>query len=106
MNELLLVAFLLLMGMGAYWTMVLFPRQRDFQKRQQMARTLVEGDEVITGGGLIGTVKQIDSNKGIAYVELAEGVIVRLVIAAMIQRYDEQEIAQNARMGQPAEQID
>lgn len=106
MNEFLLVAFLLLVGMGAYWTMVLFPRQRDFQKRQQMARTLVEGDEIITGGGLIGTVKQIDSNKGIAYVELAEGLTVRLVIAAMIQRYDEEEIAKNAHMGQAVEQTD
>ena len=57
-SEFFLVAFLLLAGMAVYWTMVLMPRQRNFQKRQRMARTLAEGDEVITGGGLVGRVKQ------------------------------------------------
>jgi len=99
MGEFLLVAFLLLAGMGVYWTMVLFPRQRDFQRRQRMARDLAEGDEVITGGGLIGRVKRIDSENGIAYLEVADGVVIRIVVAAMIDRYNVEEIARNAQIG-------
>lgn len=94
------------LGLGAYWSLVLFPRQRDFQKRQKMARALVEGDEVITGGGLIGRVIRIEGDKGIAHVELADGVVVRLVTAALIQRYDPDEIAENARRGLEAETQD
>lgn len=94
-SEFLLVAFLLLAGMGVYWTMVLFPRQRDFKRRQEMARSLAEGDEVITGGGLIGKVKRIDSAQGVAYVEIAEGLEVRVLTAAMIDRYDPDVIARN-----------
>ena len=95
-SEFLLVAFLMLAGMGVYWTMVLFPRQRDFKRRQEMARSLSEGDEVITGGGLIGRVKRIDSAQGIAYIEVAEGLEVRVLTAAMIDRYDPELIARNS----------
>ena len=93
---------LLLLAMLAYWAMVLYPRQRDFQKRQQMARSLSAGDEVITFGGVIGKVQQIDSDMGIAHVEIADGVTVKLVTAAIMQRYDREEIARNAQMGPDA----
>lgn len=97
-SEFLLVAFLLLAGMGVYWTMVLFPRQRDFQRRQQMARSLSEGDEVITGGGMIGRVKRIDSEHGVAYVEIADGLEVRVLTAALVDRYDPDEVARNVKL--------
>ena len=48
MQEIAIVAVLLLLGMGAYWSMVIFPKQREFQKRQRFVRALAEGDEVIT----------------------------------------------------------
>lgn len=103
MGEIIAVGVIGALIFGAYYSLVLFPRQRDFAKRQKMARELAAGDEIITYGGLIGKVKHIDSAKGIALVEIADGVVVRLVIAAMISRYDPEEIAKNARMGQGAE---
>ena len=51
MPEFALVAVLLVLGIGAYWSMVVFPQQRDFQKRQRYVRSLFAGDEVITYGG-------------------------------------------------------
>lgn len=98
-GEFLAVGVLLLLAMGAYWAMVLFPRQRNFQKRQTMARALAAGDEIITGGGLVGRVVSIDSDSGLAEVELADGFRVRLLTAAIIRRYDPEEIARNARAG-------
>jgi len=100
MNEIIVLAVVMALGLSAYWAMVLFPRQRDFTKRQQMARELASGDEVVTYGGLIGKVVAIDSQQGVAVVEISEGVQVRMVIAALVQRYDAEEIAKNARMGQ------
>jgi preprotein translocase subunit YajC len=99
MEELVLVGVFLVLGLGAYWTMVLFPKQRDFQKRQRFARELSVGDEVITYGGIIGKVIDIHADEGIAYVEIAEGVIIRLITAALMQPYDREEIARNARTG-------
>ncbi len=100
MGEIIFVGVVGALIFAAYYSLVLFPRQRDFAKRQRMARELAAGDEIVTYGGIIGKVKHIDSSKGIALVEIADGVTVRLVIAAMVGRYDPEEIARNARMGQ------
>lgn len=99
MGEFALLAFVLLLALGAWWSFVTFPKQRDFVKRQQFARSLAEGDEVITYGGIIGKVKNIDAELGIAYVEIAEGVTLRIITAALVQPYDAEEIAENARKG-------
>ncbi len=99
MPEFALVAVLLVLGIGAYWSMVVYPRQRDFQKRQRYVRSLSVGDEVITYGGIVGKVVEIDSQQGIALVEIADGVVVRLIMAALMQAYDADTIAKNAQIG-------
>lgn len=99
MPEIVFVGLILALGMGAYWAMVLFPRQREFQTRQRMARDLSAGDEIITFGGIIGRVQRIDSAQGLAWVEIAPQVEVRVVTAAIVQRYNPEEIARNARLG-------
>lgn len=99
MEEIAVVGVFLVLGMGAWWSMVIFPKQRDFQKRQQFARSLVEGDEVVTFGGLVGKVLDIEGDKGIAYVEVADGVVIRVLTAALMQPYDPEQIAEDARRG-------
>lgn len=99
MGEFLLLGLLMALALGAYWAMVVFPRQREFQTRQRMARELSAGDEVVTFGGVIGRVQQIDGEQGIAWIEIAPDVQVRVVTAAIVQRYDAEAIARNAQMG-------
>ena len=99
MGELLFVALIMALGMGAYWAMVLFPRQREFQSRQRMARELSAGDEVVTFGGVIGHVQRIDAEQGIAWIEIAPDLQIRVVTAAIVQRYDAEAIARNAQIG-------
>jgi preprotein translocase YajC subunit len=99
MQEFALLAIVLLLALGAYWSLVTFPKQRDFQKRQVFARSLAEGDEVITYGGIIGRVIDIDAEMGVAQVEIADGVVIRVINAALMQPYDADEIARNAQMG-------
>jgi preprotein translocase YajC subunit len=98
-GEFFLVAFALIVGLGGYWVFKLMPRQRDFVKRQQMARSLAAGDEVITGGGVVGRVQRIDSEMGVAYVEIADGVEIRVLTAALLDRYDPAKVAKNAQIG-------
>ena len=105
MEEFALLGVVMVLALGAYWSMVTFPKQRDFQKRQRFARALVEGDEVITYGGIVGTVRDLDAENGLAYVEIAEGVVIRLITAAIMQPYDPEEIALNARKGLPDETV-
>jgi preprotein translocase subunit YajC len=99
MSEFVLFSFVLILLLAAYWSLVIFPRQRDFQKRQSLARSLAAGDEVITAGGIIGKVLDIRAEEGIAYVELAEGVVIRVITASLLEVFDPEELARNARMG-------
>ncbi len=104
MQEIVLLALIMALAMGAYWSMVIFPKQRDFQKRQRFVRALAEGDEVITAGGIIGRVVGLEAEAGIAYVELADGLVVRMIAAALLSPFDPEELAENARKGLEAEQ--
>jgi preprotein translocase YajC subunit len=98
-QEFILLGLVMVLLLGAYWSMVIFPRQRDFQKRQKFARSLAEGDEVVTYAGIIGRVIRIDAALGVAYVEIADGVQVRMLTAALIQPYDPAAIAEAAQTG-------
>ncbi len=99
MPEFLLLGVVLILLLGAYWSMVVFPRQRAFQVRQKFARALDVGDEVVTYGGIIGKVQKLDADKGVAYVEIADGVVVRFLMASLVHSYDADEFAKAARTG-------
>ncbi|HLU09509.1 MAG TPA: preprotein translocase subunit YajC [Oceanobacillus sp.] len=94
MDEFILIGVLLVLGLGAYWSMVIFPRQRDYQKQQRYVREAKAGDEMITFGGIVGRVLEIDAEKGIAHVEIADGVVVRMLVASLLRPYDPEEFAQ------------
>lgn len=99
MGEWVALAFVMALVLAGYWSMVVFPKQREFSKRQKFARTLAEGDEVITAGGLIGKVLEIRGAEGLALVELAPGVVVRAITASLLDPFDPEELAHNAQMG-------
>ena len=97
--EFVFVFFLLALGLGAYWTMVVFPKQREFQHKQKFVRELHVGDEVVTYGGIVGKIIDIDVDKGLSYVEIADGITIKLLTVALQQVYDPDEIAFNAQRG-------
>lgn len=96
--EFVVLSVVFLLGLGAYWSMVVFPKQREYSKRQQFVRTLHEGDEVITAGGLIGRVLEIRGPEGIAIIELSPGVKVRAITASLLEPFDAEELKRNIQM--------
>jgi len=88
MQEFAFLLVIMLLVMGGYWSFFVYPRQREFTKRQKYVRSLSLGDEVVTFGGMIGKVVEIDGSNRIAKVEIADGVIVRFVIASIVSEYD------------------
>lgn len=61
-----------------FYIMVIRPQNKRFQEHRNMVNNLQKGDKVVTGGGLIGTVKKIvDDNEVV--LELSEGVQVHAV---------------------------
>jgi preprotein translocase subunit YajC len=97
MREFGFLLVIMLLVMGGYWSFFLFPRQREFNKRQSYVRSLALGDEVVTFGGVIGHVVGVDGEAGIVQVEIAEGIVIRCIAASIVSEYDPQEIAENAQ---------
>jgi preprotein translocase subunit YajC len=77
----LLFPFLLL------YMLLIRPQQRRLREAQQMAASLQPEDEVITAGGIHGTVTAVD--EGTVWLEIAPGVIVRVLKGAIAQRVSE-----------------
>lgn len=54
------------------------PQQKRQKEIQSFQNTLEEGTQVITGGGIYGTVKKIDLSTGIITVKIADGVVIEV----------------------------
>jgi preprotein translocase subunit YajC len=99
MQEFVAFSVVMLLLMAGYWSMVIFPRQRAFKKHNLYVRTLGPGDEVITFGGIIGTIISMDAAAGTAQVRIADGVEVKVLTAALTRPYEPDDVALSAQVG-------
>ncbi|MEM6281704.1 MAG: preprotein translocase subunit YajC [Chloroflexota bacterium] len=97
MQEFAFLLVIMLLIMGGYWSFFVYPRQREFKQRQNYVRQLALGDEVVTFGGVIGRIVDVDGEAGVVLVEVADGVVVRCIAASIVSAFDPEEIAHNAR---------
>ena len=54
------------------------PQQKRQKEIQNFQNSLQEGAQVVTGGGIYGTVKKIDLAAGIIEVKIADGVVIKV----------------------------
>jgi preprotein translocase subunit YajC len=80
--ELLIVYFVLLAA--AFFFLIVRPRRRQLAARQALASSLELGDDVITAGGIYGTVRDID--EATIMLEVADGVVIRVAREAILGR--------------------
>jgi preprotein translocase subunit YajC len=87
------LALPLLMLVGFYF--LLIRPQRNKQRAQQaMLSALEVGDEVMTSGGIFGTVIDIDEDEGVVTVEIAPGTQVKMLRQGISQRFVEDDGAE------------
>lgn len=96
--EFIFSATIILIFIVGYWSLAVFPKQRDFKKHQQYIQTLDVGDEVVSYGGIIGTIIELDDEIGTAILRVADGVEVKILTAALRQKFDPAELARSIRM--------
>ena len=68
---------ILLMFVILYFFMIR-PQQKRQKEIQNFQNSLTEGTQVVTSGGIYGTVKKIDLAAGIIEVKIADGVVVKV----------------------------
>ena len=66
------------------WVLLILPQQRRMRQHQAVIASLRTGDEVVTAGGVYGTIVSVDEDT--LAVEVAPGVILRVLRTAVSQR--------------------
>ena len=58
------------------WFFMIKPQQQKQKEIQKFQNELTEGQQVITGGGIYGTVKSIDLTKNTVDIKIARDVVI------------------------------
>lgn len=75
---------ILLVGLALlFYLMILRPQRRAKAQREQMLAALVPGAEVITAGGIHGTIVEVAD--GLLELEVADGVVLRVDARAVAE---------------------
>ena len=61
---------------GAFYFLLIRPQTKRAKEHKQMVEGLKKGDEIVTGGGVLGRVTDIGEN--FLHVEIADGVQVKI----------------------------
>jgi preprotein translocase subunit YajC len=92
---------ILIVILGAVWLLFVVPSRRRRRSHSSMQDSIEVGDEVITAGGLHGTVKELGESE--LQLEIAAGVIVTLDrrAVAAVARDVEVEVEPNGEEKRP-----
>ena len=85
-GSLLSLLFPLVLLGGVFYFLLLRPNRTRQRQQQSLLESLKVGDEVMTAGGIFGTLKAIDEEDDTVTVEIAPGTEVRMLRRAIAQR--------------------
>ena len=85
------LALPVLMIVGFYFLLIRPQRNRQ-RAAQALVASLEVGDDVMTTGGIFGTIVEIDDDEGTVTVEIAPGTRVRMLRAGISQRFVEDDV--------------
>ena len=96
--------FLLLL-LAVLWRLLIRPAQRRQRAQRELLASIEIGDEIVTAGGLYGTVTALDEDE--VRVEIAPGTEVRIArraVAAVVSDDDEEEAGELEPEDEPGEE--
>lgn len=71
---------------AAFFFLIVLPQRRRMAAHQALMASLVVGDEIVTSGGLHGTIRALETST--ARVELAPGVVVTIARGAIAAKVE------------------
>jgi preprotein translocase subunit YajC len=74
---------------GIFYFMLIRPQKRQAEQRRQLIESVETGDDVITIGGIHGTVRSIDDDD--VELEIAPGTVVTFVKSAIARKVWEED---------------
>ncbi|HMG27403.1 MAG TPA: preprotein translocase subunit YajC [Acidimicrobiia bacterium] len=71
---------------AAFLLLIVRPQRRQMAAHRALVASLQVGDEVVTSGGIYGTIRSLDD--GTIDLEVASGVVLRVARGAIAQRIE------------------
>jgi len=71
-----------------FWVLVALPQRRARSTQEDIIKNLKVGEQVVTVGGIVGKLTHINLEKDVARLEIAPGVEVRVIPAAISHPLD------------------
>ena len=75
---------ILIVGVGYF--LMIRPQQRKIRAQRELLSQLEVGDEVVTAGGMLGTIEAIDEDEDVLTVEIAAGTSIRMLRSGISRR--------------------
>jgi preprotein translocase subunit YajC len=89
---------------GVMWFLLIRPQQRKQQQQRAILESLVPGQEILTAGGLFGTITDVDIEEVV--LEIAPGVNVRVdkrAVASVVEAEEVDDPYEAQEAPEPAE---
>ena len=80
-----------LLMIGAFYFLLIRPQRNRQRAQQALLASLEVGDEVMTSGGIFGTITEIDEDEGVVTLEIAPGTRIRMLRQGISQRFVEED---------------
>jgi len=79
----IIVVYLVIL-VAAFFVLVVRPQRRQMASHRALTSTLAPGDEIVTSGGVLGTIRDVHDD--IVDLEIAPTVVVRVARGAIARR--------------------
>jgi preprotein translocase subunit YajC len=77
------------------WLLLIRPQRAKQQQQERMIESVDVGDEILTSGGIIATVRGVDDDANELHVEIAPGIEVRMdrrAVGAIVKSEESAEV--------------
>jgi preprotein translocase subunit YajC len=75
------ILIIIVLLLAVMWVLIIRPQKRRQLQQQQVLSELADGDEVLTAGGIYGTVRELDEDS--LMLEIAPGTTIRVARRAI-----------------------
>ncbi len=82
-----------------FWFFLIRPQKKRMEAQRQLIQSIEEGDEIVTMGGILGTVQAVDEDE--MQLEVAPGTSIRVLRSAVARKLveDDEEIEDDQYAG-------
>lgn len=81
----------LILIFAVFYFLIIRPQSKKMKEHKAMVDALKKGDKVITSGGILGVVKEVDTKADLVEVEIADDVSVRILRSHVADLMDKKE---------------